>query len=64
MIPNLKVEVLDPVLCKGLPSAAGLEALDALAEGIVNKHKEAGMVSSGTEQLLTFIEIYGKFKKF
>jgi flavorubredoxin len=40
MIPNMKVEVLDPVLCKGLPSADDLKALDKLAESIAKKHKE------------------------
>ncbi|MBN2032843.1 MAG: FprA family A-type flavoprotein [Deltaproteobacteria bacterium] len=40
MIPNLKVEVLDPVLCKGLPSESDLKALDSLASTISRKHKE------------------------
>jgi flavorubredoxin len=43
MIPNLKVEVLDPVLCKGLPSAEDLKALDNLAERIAGKHREMGL---------------------
>jgi flavorubredoxin len=42
MIPNLKVEVLAPVYCKGLPKAQDLKALDALAEAIAQKHKERG----------------------
>lgn len=42
MIPNLKVEVLDPVLCRGLPSAAEFEALDRLADTIAQKHRENG----------------------
>jgi flavorubredoxin len=42
MIPNLKVEVLPPVYCKGLPKADDLKALDALAESIAQKHKERG----------------------
>jgi flavorubredoxin len=42
MIPNLKVEVLPPVYCKGLPKAPDLKALDALAEAIAQKHKERG----------------------
>jgi flavorubredoxin len=42
MIPNLKVEVLPPVYCKGLPKAQDLKALDALAEAIAQKHKERG----------------------
>jgi len=44
MIPNLKVEVLAPVYCKGLPKAQDLKALDALAEAIAQKHKERGFV--------------------
>jgi flavorubredoxin len=42
LIPNLKVEVLDPVLCKGVPSKTDLEALDRLADTIAQKHKERG----------------------
>ncbi|RJQ85934.1 MAG: FprA family A-type flavoprotein [Desulfobacteraceae bacterium] len=42
MIPNLKVEVLEPVLCKGVPSAPDFEALDKLAGTIAQKHKENG----------------------
>jgi flavorubredoxin len=42
MIPNLKVEVIEPVLAKGLPSEANLEALKNLAETIAIKHKELG----------------------
>jgi flavorubredoxin len=40
MIPNLKVEVLEPVMCKGVPSQADFEALDRLAEAIGQKHRE------------------------
>ena len=43
MIPNLKVEVLDPVLCKGVPSETDFEALDHMATMISNKHKENGL---------------------
>jgi flavorubredoxin len=42
MIPNLKVEVLAPVYCKGLPKEQDLKALDALAESIAQKHSERG----------------------
>jgi flavorubredoxin len=42
MIPNLKVEVLDPVLGKGLPSEAVYQSLDKLADTIASKHKEKG----------------------
>ncbi len=40
MIPNLKVELLDPVLSKGLPKDADFRALDNLADTIAEKHKE------------------------
>ncbi|MFC1846109.1 FprA family A-type flavoprotein [Chloroflexota bacterium] len=40
MIPNLKVDILDPVLCKGLPREADFQLLDKLAETIVQKHQE------------------------
>ena len=40
MIPNLKVEVLEPVLCKGVPSESDFEAVDRLAKTISDKHKE------------------------
>ena len=42
MISNLKVEVLDPVLCKGLPQEQDFHALDNLADSIAAKHKEQG----------------------
>jgi flavorubredoxin len=44
LIPNLKVEVIDPVICKGLPREADLSSVDALAAKIVAKHKEAGLM--------------------
>lgn len=40
MIPNLKVEVLEPVLCKGVPTKEVFDALDNLADTIAQKHKE------------------------
>ncbi len=42
MIPNLKAEVLEPVLCKGLPREADFKALDKLADTIAQKHKAEG----------------------
>jgi flavorubredoxin len=39
-IPNLKVELLDPVLCKGLPKEDDYKALDKLADTIARKHQE------------------------
>jgi flavorubredoxin len=44
MISNLKVEVLDPVLSKGLPKEADYAALTRLAETIAHKHKELGLM--------------------
>ena len=40
MIPNLKVEVLDPVVIKGFPRDEDLKALDRLADTILAKHRE------------------------
>ncbi|MBN2496411.1 MAG: FprA family A-type flavoprotein [Deltaproteobacteria bacterium] len=42
LVPRLEVEVLDPVLCMGLPGEADEQALDALAEKIAAKHAEQG----------------------
>jgi flavorubredoxin len=42
LIPNLKVEILEPVLCKGFPKEADFKALDNLATTITEKHKEYG----------------------
>lgn len=42
IIPNLKVEILPPVLIKGYPREADFKALDDLAETIAQKHKELG----------------------
>jgi flavorubredoxin len=42
MIPNLKAEVLTPVLSKGFPREEDFKALDNLASTIAEKHKERG----------------------
>jgi flavorubredoxin len=42
MIPNLKAEVLAPVISKGFPREADFQALDNLASTIASKHKERG----------------------
>jgi len=44
MIPNLKVELLEPVVVKGVPGEEAFKALDRLADGIANKHKEQGII--------------------
>ena len=40
LIPNLKVEILKPMLCKGHPRPEDFEALDNLATAIADKHQE------------------------
>lgn len=42
LIPNLSVEILDPVLCKGLPSSVDFAALDQLADTVAAKHAAIG----------------------
>ncbi len=43
LIPNLKVEILPPILFKGAPKEEDLKAVDALAETIAARHKEWGL---------------------
>lgn len=43
MIPNLKVEVLAPVICRGMPREGDFDALEKLAETIARKHAELGL---------------------
>ena len=43
LIPNLKVEILEPVLSQGFPREADFKALDKLAATIVEKHKEQNL---------------------
>jgi flavorubredoxin len=42
LIPNLRVEVLTPVLCKGYPREQDFRALEDLAEAILRRHREIG----------------------
>jgi flavorubredoxin len=42
MIPNLKVEIIEPVLSKGLPKEGDFKDLEKLAETITRKHRENG----------------------
>jgi flavorubredoxin len=44
-IPNLRVELMPPVVCKGQPKPADLEAIDALAEAIAVKHRALGLAA-------------------
>lgn len=43
MIPNLKVELIEPVIIKGYPKEEDFRMLDRLADDIVKKHKEIGV---------------------
>jgi flavorubredoxin len=45
LIPNIKAEVLPPILCKGYPKEADWQAIDNLAETIAAKHRENNYVS-------------------
>jgi len=42
MVPNLKVDILEPVLCKGYPKDEDIQALEKLADTIAEKHRENG----------------------
>jgi flavorubredoxin len=44
MLDHVKVEGLEPVLVKGLPDEATMQALDRLADEILKKHKEINIV--------------------
>ena len=44
ILQGLPVELLDPVLVKGLPTADDLKALDALADRIAEKHRAYGIL--------------------
>jgi flavorubredoxin len=44
MLSNLKVEVMEPVVAKGLPKDEDFEALDKLADKIAAKHREIGIL--------------------
>jgi flavorubredoxin len=40
MLDHLKVEVLEPVMVRGLPDEAAMRGLDRLADDILKKHQE------------------------
>ncbi|MFH1371937.1 MAG: FprA family A-type flavoprotein [Planctomycetota bacterium] len=44
LLGNLKVEVIEPVVAKGLPKDEDFDALDKLAEKIAEKHREIGIL--------------------
>jgi flavorubredoxin len=43
-MPNIRAEMLEPVIAKGLPKPADLEAIDRLADAIAAKHKGIGLL--------------------
>ncbi len=45
MMPSLKAEIIEPVIVKGYPKNNDFEALDKLADTILNKHKELNIVN-------------------
>ena len=44
LLANMKVEIIPPVIAKGLPKKEDLAALDRLADQILAKHREAGIL--------------------
>lgn len=48
LIPNLKVEILEPVMCKGHPRKEAYQALDVLAASIADRH--ATLLATQQEQ--------------
>jgi flavorubredoxin len=45
MLDHVKVELIPPVIIKGQPDEAAMQALDRLADEIVKKHKEINLMS-------------------
>jgi flavorubredoxin len=45
MLPNLKAELLTPVVIKGYPKDQDLSALNRLADEILEKHRQAGIAA-------------------
>ncbi len=45
LLSNLKVEMLEPVVAKGYPKDDDFAALDKLADQILAKHKQLGIVN-------------------
>lgn len=44
LVPNLKVEVLDPVIVKGFPGKSDLENIDSLASRIADRHRDSHLM--------------------
>jgi flavorubredoxin len=45
LLPNLKVEIIEPVIAKGYPKQEDFTALDNLADKIYQAHKSTGIIS-------------------
>ena len=45
MLPNLKAEIIDPLIIKGHPKDSDFESIDKLADSILAKHKELNIVN-------------------
>jgi flavorubredoxin len=45
MLTNLKIEFIEPVIVKGHPKGEDYRALDRLADDILQKHKEHGVIA-------------------
>jgi len=43
LIPNLKVELIEPVVIRGRPLEKDLKAVDALADEILKRHRDIGV---------------------
>jgi len=44
LIPNLKVEIIPPVIAKGYPKQEDFQAIETLADNILQKHKSIGLI--------------------
>lgn len=44
LMPNLKIEILEPVIVKGYPNKEDLRAIERLADDILSKHRELGLL--------------------
>ncbi len=43
-LPALDVELLEPVMCQGRPEEGDLVAIDALADSVADRHRDAGLM--------------------
>ena len=50
MLPNLKVEIIKPVIIKGYPEEEDFTSLDRLADEILKRHKDLNILEN-EEQL-------------